>query len=56
MFEIVCDRKLICVTPTLKVAEQYVAKLIKRDIIQAQNFGFKTLPKYKIIEEILEVK
>lgn len=49
MFEVRYKDKTLCISPTLKGAEHYMKLLIKRDL----KIGI--IPKYEIIEEVLEV-
>ena len=55
MFEVRCDRKLLCVSPTLKGAENFLKRLIRSDLKQKELWKWDKMPKYEIIEEVLEV-
>lgn len=59
MFSIVLkDNKdfVLCVSPTRKVAEKRLKDMIKTDKKLAKFYGWKKIPEYEIIEEVLEVK
>lgn len=49
MFEVKCNGRLLCISPTFRGAEQYIKKIKKKDIL----FNIKN--EYKIIEEELTV-
>ncbi len=44
MFEVKCNGRLLCISPTYRGAEKYVKKLKKQGIYN-----------YEIIEEVLEI-
>ena len=44
MFSVLCNGRLLCISPTYRGAEKYVKKLKKQKIYN-----------YKIIEEVLEI-
>lgn len=49
MFKVICNNKLLCISPTFRGAEQYIKKIKKKDKL------FNVKNEYKIIEEELYV-